>query len=180
MAEALLRDRLARLGIEATVHSAGLVSEGVPASDGSVRAMAGRGLDLSAHRSTPLLAEAVAAADLVVGMTRQHVREAVVLVPDALARAFTLRDLVHRAEAAADDDVTGDAAAGPSDLRPWLARLAEDRPLDALMGEDRSDDIDDPMGRSRRVYEKTATEIEDLVDRFCAVLDPAGSRADSP
>ena len=40
MVEALLRDRLASRPVSAVVHSAGLLEDGVPVSDGSVRAMA--------------------------------------------------------------------------------------------------------------------------------------------
>jgi hypothetical protein len=36
------------------------------------------------------------------------------------------------------------------------------------------------MGRSRRVYERTAAEIEDLVDRFLALAHPASAAACSP
>jgi protein-tyrosine-phosphatase len=80
------------------VRSAGLLPGGAPASEGSRTAMRERGLDLGEHRSTRLEAALVARADLVLGMTREHVREAVVLDRDALARAFTLRELVGLAE----------------------------------------------------------------------------------
>ena len=175
MAEALIRDRMARLGIAGDVASAGLVSEGVVASEGSVRAMAKRGLDLSAHRSTLLAEDAIATADLVLGMTREHVREAVVLVPDAFERAFTLRELVRRAEATGPRRVDPDG--GEEELDAWLRRVGAGRQAVDLMGESEADAVADPIGRSRRVYERTAAEIEDLVDRFLALAHPAPAAA---
>lgn len=176
MAEALLRDRLERRQVPARVRSAGLISDGVPASANSVRSMAKRGLDISAHRSRPLVADDAARADLIIGMAREHVREAVVLEPTALPRAFTLRELVRRAEdqgqrRAGDLIEPGD----PLDLEPfsaWVLRLGEDRRAASLLGRDAADDVADPIGMSRRTYERTAAEIEDLVDRFVAQAFP--------
>ena len=91
MAEALLRSALGERGVEATVSSAGLFRGGVPASPGSVRAMAGRGLDIDGHRSRTVTDELLQAADLVLGMARLHVREAVVAVPDVWPRACSPR-----------------------------------------------------------------------------------------
>jgi protein-tyrosine phosphatase len=136
--------------------------------------MSKRGLDLTAHLSRPLTAAMVAEADLVVGMAREHVREAVVLEPSALPRSFTLRELVRRGEGLG----VRRAAAGEADaqgLEPfasWIARVGEDRRAASLLGRDPVDDIADPMGMSRRAYERTAVEIEDLVDRFVALAFP--------
>ncbi len=101
MAEALLRDALGRRGVEASVSSAGLFRGGVPASPGSVKAMAQRGLDLEAHRSRTVTEDLLLGADLVLGMARLHVREAVVAVPQVWPRAFTLKELVRRGSSGA-------------------------------------------------------------------------------
>lgn len=175
MGEALLRDRLARRGVEARVASAGLVSDDVPASDGSVRAMTRRGLDLSAHRSRRLTEEAVESADLVLGMAREHVREAVVLVPEALGRAFTLREVVRRAEAVGPRRSADPSRPGAplEPLEAWLARVGEGRRPSDLLGASPDDDIPDPMGMSRRAYERTAEVISDLVDRLVDLAFPS-------
>lgn len=167
MGEALFRHRLAAAGIEARVHSAGLVSEGVPASAHGVRAMAARGLDTGAHRSRPLTPEMVAGADLIVGMAREHVREAVALVPEAFPRTFTLRELARRA------GTTGPrGTAEPLDA--WLARAGAGRRPTDLLGEHPDDDVADPIGRSRRAYERCAADIEALVDRAVDLAFPSG------
>jgi protein-tyrosine phosphatase len=165
MAEVLLRSTLADRGVEATVSSAGLFRGGVPASPGSVRAMARRGLDLDAHRSRTVTAELLDGADLVVGMARLHVKEAVLAVPDVWPRAFTLKELVRRGAAA------GPRPAGEP-VADWLARLHEGRRRADLIGDDPADDVADPIGGPDDLYLRTADELELLVRRLADLAFP--------
>ena len=116
--------RFAAAGIDATVQQRGPVQRRVPATDLAVAAAAARGVDISAHRSRMMTADDVADADLIIGMARHHVREAVLLEPASLARAFTLRELVRRAQGAprlaerAHLHVAEAARAGPHAPRP--------------------------------------------------------------
>jgi protein-tyrosine phosphatase len=162
MGEVLLRDRLIRAGVEAHVHSGGLISEGAPASAHGVTVMARRGLDLKAHRSRPFTPDDVRAADLVIGMAREHVREAVVMSPDSFGRTFTLRELARRARQAGPRRVGPDGVLEPLDT--WLARVGAGRRPADLLGSSTEDDVADPIGLSKRTYERTAQEIEELVD----------------
>ena len=78
-----------------------------------------------------------------IGMAREHVREAVVLVPDALARTFTLKELVRGAEA------IGAARVPTSRWPAWLARIAPHEPRAALVGRAATTtelDVADPIG----------------------------------
>lgn len=178
MGEALLRDRLAKRRIAATVRSAGLVSEGVPASPNAVKVMAKRGVDLTAHRSRLLTVDDLRRADVVIGMAREHLREAVVLEPATLTRAVTLHELVRRAEQVGPRARVDGATSLRADLEPfgdWLARLLDDRPAASLLDRDAADDVADPMGLSRRTYERTANEIQDLVERAVALGFPVPS-----
>ena len=163
MAEGLLRDRLARRGVPSHVRSAGLLDPGRPASRHGVDILRGRGIDLSTHRSTTITPELVASTDLLLGMARLHVREAVVLRPEAWPKSFTLKELVRRGE-----DVGRRAAGQPID--EWLAKAHAGRSHTDLLGDATDDDIFDPIGSSRSVYEKTAAELEDLIDRLVALL----------
>jgi protein-tyrosine-phosphatase len=119
MAEALLRSALHGRGVDATVSSAGLFRGGVPASPGSVRAMARRGLDLGEHRSRTLTGDLLEGADLVLGMARLHVKEAV------------LDEGRRRADLIGDDpaDDVADPVGGPDTL--YLATATE---LEDLVG----------------------------------------------
>jgi protein-tyrosine phosphatase len=165
MAAALFLDHLRRAGLEATVHSAGTRREGQPATDHGVAVMAERGLDTSGHRSRRLTSELAQGADLIVGMAREHVREAVAVWPGAWPRAFTLKELVRRGEQA------GPPAAGQP-LADWVARLHAARRPDDLMGRSTSDDVEDPVTKPRKEYERTAGELDDLAGRLVRLLVP--------
>ena len=161
MAEALLRHRLDGTGVDAHVSSAGLLYDGVEASTGSVVAMARRQIDLTGHRSRILSAAHLKGTDLVLGMARMHVREAVVLDRTQFGRIFTLKEFVRRAERA--------GARNDEAFDQWLGHVAAGRRTADLLGEDPVDDIDDPIGGPQRLYERTATEISGLIDRVVAL-----------
>ncbi|MEY2441476.1 MAG: protein-tyrosine phosphatase [bacterium] len=156
MAEGLLRAKLAARGIAANVSSAGLSFDDHAATPESVAALRARGVDIDAHRSRILDAQIVDDADLIIAMERMHAREVMVLDPDAVRRTFTLKELVRRA-----------VSIGPRDpgepLDAWLERAAAGRRTADLMGSSSEDDVADPYRRSDAVYERCATEIDELV-----------------
>ena len=155
MAEGLLRHRL---GDAVQVRSAGILPGGVAASAPGVEVLAARGIDLAAHVRRTMDNRELAEADLVIGMERRHVQEAIVRVPAAEAWSFTLRDLVRRAEAA--------SPRRPGErLRAWAARLAAGRGRADLLGVG-DDAVDDPIGLPRAAYERTAAELDDLLGRL--------------
>src|SRR5688572_15173765 len=98
MGAVLLGARLGELGVEANVHSAGLLSPGQRVPDHGVAVMAARGYDTTGHRSRRLSAKLVEPADLIVAMAREHVAEVVAANPSAWGRTFTLKELVRRGE----------------------------------------------------------------------------------
>jgi protein-tyrosine phosphatase len=103
----------------------------------------------------------------VLGMTREHVREVVVLDPEAFARSFTLKELVRLGEAA------GPRRPG-EDLPEWLARVGDGRRRSDLMGvaPDPELDVADPIGGPLSGYERTAAEIDGLLERLVACVWP--------
>jgi protein-tyrosine phosphatase len=157
MAEALLTDRLAALGSAATVHSGGMLGDGEPPPPEAIVAMVGYGLDISAHRSRRVTAKDLERADLTLAMARENLRHAVVTAPSAWPRAFTLRELVRRAE-----------AVGPR--AGWLARAHDGRERMALLGDSADDDVADPTGGPPAGYAETAATLSGLLDNlvgFC-------------
>jgi protein-tyrosine phosphatase len=165
MAAALLARRLDDAGAKAVVSSAGLLFAGKPATDHGVAVMAKRGLDTSGHRSRRLSPDLVTGADLVVGLARSHVREAVALAPTCLQRAFTLKEIVRRGEEA--------GGRNPGEpLDDWLARLQAGRRAVDLLGDSDADDVADPIGGPRRSYERAADELDDLTARLARLLAP--------
>jgi protein-tyrosine-phosphatase len=157
---------------EVIVLSAGLLESGRPVTGEVVAALAPYGLDMTAHRSTQLTAAAVEQADLVIAMERRHGREAVLLVPSAFGRTFTLKELVRRGE-----------QAGPrvpdQPLAAWLEQLAEGRQRTDLVGRSVEDDVVDPIGGSLANYRATAAEIADLTRRMARLLWLDAEPADS-
>ena len=168
MAEALLSATLAERGIVAGVSSAGRVSDGQPATGTAVDTMAARGLDISEHQSRRMTPSMLDSADLIVAMTREHVRDAAVLWPDCYPRSFTLKELVRRGEE------EGPRPEGEA-LEDWLARLHKARrPIDHL-GDSPLDDVADPVGQGPQVYEATAIELAGLTTRLADLLwSPTG------
>jgi protein-tyrosine phosphatase len=162
MAEALFRQRLAELGENAHVHSAGLLDDGRQASAEGIEVMAAAGLDTSGHRSRRMTQQMLASADLVVCMAREHLREAVLAAPQIWSRAFTLKELVRRAE-----QVGARSPGQPFD--EWLAKIHAGRSRSDLLGSSGDDDVADPIGRPIDVYRRTAAELDDLTSRLAAL-----------
>ena len=131
------------------VESAGtfpLTGQGVhPAT---AAALARRGLDAGGHRARPIGEGLVAAADLVLTMTREQRAETVAIHPKALRRTFTLRELRRLVERAEDDSPRGAAA--------WVASVGRWRGL----AEPGPDDVPDPYGRPEPVHEQVVALLE--------------------
>jgi protein-tyrosine-phosphatase len=173
MAEVLLRRRLAIAGVDGTTSSAGLYDGGAPATAHGIEVMADRGLDLTEHRSRQVAADMLDQADLVIAMAREHLREAVVLRPEALPKTFTLKELARGARAVGD-------RAPEEPLDAWLARIDATRSQGALLGVGHDDDLDvaDPVGRGRGDYEATADLLDDLLGTVVDHAFPARVRAE--
>ena len=110
-----------------------------------------------------MVADILRDADLVLGMARQHVREAVVLAPDAWPRTFTLKELVRRGT------TIGPRKDGEP-LEAWLGRAHIGRTTSSLMGASPDDDIDDPIGKPKAAYQRMVDELDDLVDRLVTLV----------
>ncbi|MDQ1374183.1 MAG: protein-tyrosine phosphatase [Actinomycetota bacterium] len=163
MAEALFARRLGEAGIDATVHSAGLLYDGEsPPADG-IEVMAALGIDTSGHKSRRMNQELLRDADLVVGMAKEHVREAVLLVPDTWSKAFTLKEIVRRGEA------VGARRSGQT-LGEWVTSLHVGRTRVDMLGAAVEDDVADPIGRKRSFYDQTAAELDDLTARLAKLV----------
>ncbi len=164
MAEAFLRRDVAALELDVTVGSAGTLRDGLAAAEEVVEIMDKRGIDVERHRSRLMTPDMLVSADLILGMTRDHVREAALLDFDCFARSFTLKELVRRG-----------GAVGPrhrdEPVAAWIKRASDGRePRDYLFADD--DDIEDPIGRRFSFFKRTATEIEDLTTALVGLLWP--------
>jgi protein-tyrosine phosphatase len=159
MAEALLSARLASLGAPVLVCSAGTAALDAPPPAAATAALAARGHDITGHRGRTVQGADLAAADLILGMAREHVRHAVVLLPGAWPRAFTLRELVRRGQQ------IGPRLPGQP-LADWLTRAGYGRDHRDIVGSSTEDDVADPIGGPAEGYEITA----DLLDQLTGEL----------
>ncbi len=92
MAEGLLRQALARSGLDLTVESAGVFAiTGMGPTRETQRVLLEAGIDCSTHRARLLAPELVAQADLVLVMEQFQLEELLRRAPDAKGKAYLLK-----------------------------------------------------------------------------------------
>jgi protein-tyrosine-phosphatase len=171
MGEGLLAHHLRAAGVDVpgavTVSSAGTHASGLPVDPSAVAALQRLGVDISAHVPRRFDRELVRAdgADLVIAMTRAHLRQVAVTDRSAFARSFTLLELARRIERSGPPPEAGLAA--------WVANLGEGRKASALMGDDPLDDVSDPYGQGDAAVRRTADEIDRLTRSVAGALAAA-------
>lgn len=148
MAEGILRHRAAELGVPVEVSSAGAFPGGAPATADATMTLRAMGIDISSHVSRRLDRSILDQADLVLTMTREHLREAVVTDPSAFGRIFTLKEFVRKLKA---------------NPNATLADLHQGRSTRDYLRDEPDDDVADPIGKPRHVYEATAQELDTLL-----------------
>ncbi len=169
MAAALFAEQIDHLSDPVEVASAGiratggLARRGVP--DEVLQVMAPFGIDLRDHRSQALTQSMVEGADLIIGMGRRHVQEAVLLDPPSWPQSFMLKELVRRG-----------TQLGPrradQGFRSWIDAVHGDRTRQGLLRRTLVDEVDDPFGRSLAEYQATAAELADLTSQLAWLLWP--------
>ncbi|MGC0423030.1 hypothetical protein [Embleya sp. AB8] len=159
--EAMVRRRLAGSALPAEVSSAGTIDWNArPMADNSALVLVEYGIEPPAHRSRKLTGELLRAADLVLGMSREHHWAIEALAPDALPYTFLLGELVRLGE-----------RFGPRGELPFADWLAE---VDALRPPTRlarpADELDDPMGEPLESFRAMGARADDLTGRLVALL----------
>ena len=162
MAEAMLSARLAGRTAPVSVTSVGLLPGGRPPPAEAVAVMAARGLDIAGHVSCRVTPADLTAADLVLGLAREHARYACVLRPECWPRTFTLSELLRRGRQAG-------ARAPGEPLGDWLAGAGRDRRRHDLLGSDPGDDVPDPYGGPLAGYQATASLLDRLTSDLVAL-----------
>ena len=152
----LLEQQLAQSGTTGqTVHSAGVMGAPFGPPEALVKEGHDFGVNLDDHVPRKVDGAMIADADLVIGMSREHVREVVLADPPSFAKTFTLREIVRRGRERGSrrPDET---------LEHWLARMHDGRRHADLLGDSAQDDIADPMGGSPDDYRRMLTEVSAL------------------
>ncbi len=176
LAAILLEDRLS----DATVS---VSSVGTRARDGalmdkeSLRQGELRGVSverMTAHRAKRVTQSDLSQADLILGMTREHRREAAELSPSSIRKTFTLRELSHILRYLSDEDLFAASDIAPDDDRQRrfatiLWSVSQQRGVITPPPDPEKYDIIDPYNRSGTVHERAAVEIDaglDAVERL--------------
>ncbi len=138
----------------AMVRSAGFGPVGLPAIPDAVAAMERRGLDVSGHRSSETTARLVDGADVILTAERDHVVKIAALSPSAFQRTMTLPEFLDRAALAeGTDEVAGRT------VRERVTVLTANRAAGEYL-RSAVPQIDDPTGRSSRVFEAAVVALE--------------------
>jgi protein-tyrosine phosphatase len=154
MAEYFLRHEAARRGLGIAVRSTGTHAwSGRAATIDGRRIMADFGVPIDDHRTLELDRPLVEWADLILGMSREHVRETLRAYPEAAGRTHTVKGFLELLPSLPPFQ----------DTDSWLeeaSRLKDgaDAPADQ--------DIDDPIGEREAAYRRVATEIQGLIERL--------------
>jgi protein-tyrosine phosphatase len=168
MAAALLEHHCVERALDVRVTSAGTHATGAQVEATMLEAMAQRGIDLSEHRPRLLDAEIIGTdgADLVVAMTREHLRAVAIMARGAFARTFTAKELARRVEVS-NFNIGTDSA--PT-IANWLSTAGAGRSIRELLGDDPADDVDDPYQMPLARHIQTANEIDDLMATLAGSL----------
>lgn len=136
-------------GHEWIVRSAGTANIQAPMDRNTIAAAAAIGLDLTDHTARYLTKDilAIDGADLVLTMTREHLRHIVAMDPSAWPRTFTLKEFARRAS------VVAPATAESGSFDAWRSHVADGRRAADMLGHDLDDDTADPYGAPRREHE---------------------------
>ena len=162
MAAAILRQRLAERGVDARVTSAGTLPWNAGATDTAVEVMHEHGLDIAGHENRQVTRELLEEADLVLGMTRDHVSIATARNPRVRGRTFLVGELARLGAG-----IGPRAASEPVAL--WAERAAAARPLRRPLGR-AVDEIADPVGEPIDIYRRTAAELDERLTEIAALL----------
>ncbi len=154
-ARVYLADALGRSGLEAIVSSGGIMGEGncIPSSYLAIAHDAG--IDLSEHVSHRVSSEELLQQDLVLTMTRELLREVVVMAPPIWPRSFTMREFLRRATAVGPRKPT-------EGLEHWFHAIGANRTRSQLLGDDEADDVADPVGGTAEDYRIMLRQLERL------------------
>jgi protein-tyrosine-phosphatase len=161
MAEGFLRSEATRRGLDIDVRSTGTHAwTGRAATIEGRKVMNEYGVSIDDFRTIELDRSLVDWADIIFGMSREHMRETLRAYPDVEAKTFTLKGFL---------ELLG--SVGPADNTvAWLEALAEEK---RRLGSSIDADIDDPIGEREAAYRRVSAEIKDLVDKLADGLERA-------
>ena len=161
VAERLLQRHLTDAGHDVVVTSAGVAASSRGPHPDTIAAAEHAQLDLTGHCARTVTRDIIDhdGRDLVVTLTRDHLRHVVVEAPDAWARTFTLKELARRAALVQGTFPT---------WADWAASMSAGRRTADLLGPDPNDDVADPYGRPALQHVVMVHELDSIARRIAA------------
>ncbi|OZG61314.1 protein-tyrosine-phosphatase [Bifidobacterium lemurum] len=174
LSEYLFRDSCGQF---ASVSSAGLLHLAPsPMDPHYLRLLTYRGIDASAHRSTPFAPDMANQADVILVFTDSQLGKLLEWSPSAAHKTFLLDDFANLADACVRD---GDLeSAIPSTPENRLATIIANAPFKRPTLP-RPQDIPDPFGHSADSYRTCAEHIIRAVDVIAQALTPSDDPSNS-
>ena len=159
----LLKLRATQASAPISIASAGTLAEGMSTDPNVVTVLQEYGVDATAKKSRLLTPELIRASDIVLTMTREHVRDLAIDMPEAFRRTFPVKEFLRRASE------TGRPQEGQS-IADWLEKLGEGRTASSYLGDLSADGVRDPIGGSMAEFRTTADELELLFGNVAQLL----------
>lgn len=113
-----------------------------------------------------LTSETVVAADLILGMELDHRRRAAQLHPTAVRRSFTLLEFAHIAAQITDAKLISVARHWEDPYAAALDTVMRMRGVVSRLPTERDYDVEDPFGRLKQVYERSARQVDRAVNQI--------------
>ena len=166
VAERMLQRRFDERGSDIAVTSAGTHGGRNRVHEDTVRAARELDVDLRHHESRLLTADLIRTdgADLIITMTREHLRSVVGIDPGAWPRSFTLKELARRGL---------NVPVSVDDLGEWVRLAGDGRRAADMMNPSSDDDLDDPYGGPYQGHVQMVHEVDALVGRIAQLLPTA-------
>jgi protein-tyrosine phosphatase len=161
LAEAIARHHAA--GRPIVVASAGLIDDGRPTPERGLAAAAERGLDLTGHLSRRADVTNLRGWDVILTMSREHIRELVAADAGLWPRVFTVKQFRRWIE---HSELPRGVALGT-----WLDVAAAGRSRFEAIGADPADDIEDPLHASMGVWRAVADTLDHEITAILDALD---------
>lgn len=132
-----------------------------PASATAIEVLSERGIDLKGHRSQPVTADLLAAAELVIVMTRRHETAIATLEPTARSKTFLAGEVSRLG-----------GIVGPKDgrsLADWVHALHSARG-GHFTGGRMADEITDPWGGTSDDYRNCVDRLQGICEALASFL----------
>lgn len=118
------------------------------------------------HRARPLTETTLAQSDLILGMSRKHRGAAVLVQPLAVRHTFTLLEFAHVISHLNDQHLISWSEPPPDIETAVINTVVRMRGAVPRLHPEHLYDAEDPYGRSKQAFERSAKQIENAVDQI--------------